>query len=244
MGNCPTALPGATTAIADVDGGVEVTVTGPDPATGTQIRERMQKLAEAARSDADGGHVHNHSGSGGGRMGRCTIVIRNTTLATADVPNGTKITVQPKDKKELDWLRRETRDRDREAKAAGSEGAGVQRMAHCPSAVDGAKTAVKDAKDGVIVTVTATDASKVTEIRQRAQHTAEVAKKGDVARPKHSGDGTGGGGLGRCPIVVEGETTVTVKDVEGGAEIAVSTKKDPSELQKETRTRAENFAAN
>lgn len=243
MGNCPTAVPGATTALKDTATGIEVTITGPDEATGTQIRERMKKLADNAKSDGDAGHVHNHSGGGGGRMGRCTIVIRNTTLTTADVPNGTKVTVVPKDKTELDWLRRETRDRDREAKTAGAEGAGSQRMAHCPSAVEGARTTVKDLPDGVVVSVTATDPAKVTEIRERAKHTADVAKKGDPARPEHSGDGTGGGALGRCPIVVEGETTVGVIDVAGGAEIRVTTKKDAAGLQKETRTRAGNFAS-
>ena len=243
MGNCPTAVPGATTALKDTATGIEVTFTGPDEATGTQIRERMKKLAENAKNDVDAGHLHNHSGSGGGRMGRCTIVIRNTTIATADVPNGTKVTVVPKDKTELDWLRRETRDRDREAKTAGAEGAGSQRMAHCPSAVEGARTAVKDLPDGVVVTVTATAPASTKEIRDRAKHTADVAKKGEPAHPEHSGDGTGGGALGRCPIVVEGETTVGVIDVDGGAEIRVTTKKDPAALQKETRTRAGNFAS-
>ena len=242
MGNCPTAVTGATTALKDVPGGIELTITGADEATGAQIRDRMKKIAEAAKNDADSGQVHNHAGGGGGRMGRCTIVIRNTTLTTADVPNGTKVTVLPKDKTELDWLRRETRDRDREAKAAGAEGAGTQRMAHCPSAVDGASTVVKDIKDGVVVTVTSGEPTKTDDIRARAKHTAEVAKKAEPKAPEHSGDGTGGGGLGRCPIVVEGETTVSVKDVDGGAEITVTATKDVAGLQKETRTRAGNFS--
>ena len=241
MGNCPTAVPGATTALKDVAGGIEVTITGADDATGMQIRDRMKKITEAAKNEADSGQVHNHSGGGGGRMGRCTIVIRNTTFTSTDVPNGTKVTVLPKDAKEVDWLRRETRDRDREAKAAGAEGAGTQHMAHCPSAVDGATTAVKDIKDGVVVTVTSSDPVKTDDIRARAKHTAEVAMKADPKAPEHNGDGTGGGALGRCPIVVEGETTVAVKDVDRGVEVTVTTKKDVAALQKETHTRAGNF---
>jgi hypothetical protein len=168
--------------------------------------------------------------------------MRNTKLVTAEIPHGAKVTVTPLDKGELDWLRRETKERDKEAKSVGAEGMGAQRMAHCPSAVDGAKTAVKDAKDGVVITVTG-PADKVDEIRSRAKHTAEVAKMSADAGPKveHSGGGTGGGALGHCPIVVEGDTTVDVKDVAGGAEISVKTKGDAAELQKETRLRAGNF---
>ena len=244
MSNCPTAVAGADVAIKDVDGGVEVAVTGKDDATSTDIRARMKKLSELARSDAGPGR-HDHSGSGGGTTGRCTIVMRNTKLVTAEIPHGAKVTVTPLDKAELDWLRRETKERDKEAKSVGAEGMGAMRMAHCPSAVEGAKTVVTDAKDGVVVTVTG-PADKVDEIRQRAKHTADVAKKltgGPEAGPKveHSGSGTGGGALGHCPIVVEGDTTVDVKDVAGGAAITVKTKGDAAALQKEAKLRAGNF---
>ena len=79
-------------------------------------------------------------------------------------------------------------------------------------------------------------------IRSRAKHAAEVAKKGDGAKVEHSGEGTGGGGLGRCPIVVEGDTTVDVKEIEGGVEVEVKSKKDVAALQKEVKLRAANFA--
>lgn len=124
--------------------------------------------------------------------------------------------------------------------SAEAKNGGGRHMAHCPSAVDGAKTAVKDTPEGVVVTVTG-PADKVNEIRERAKHVAEVAKKGDSAKVEHSGNGTGNGGIGRCPIVVEGDTTVEVKDVEGGIEATVKAKKDAVALQKETKTRATNF---
>ena len=233
MANCPTAVAGAT-----------VTVTGKDDATTTTIRERTKKLAAADRGTPDGGGMgkHDHSGSGGGTTGRCTIIMRNTDITTADVDKGSKITVKAKDKAEVDWVRRETKDRDKEAKSAGAEGAGAQRMAHCPSAVEGAKTALKDTKDGVLVTVTG-PADKVAEIRSRAKHAADVAKKADAAKIEHTGEGTGGGGLGRCPIVVEGDATVDVKEIEGGVEVDVKSKKDPAALQKEAKARAANFAS-
>lgn len=243
MANCPTAVAGATVAIKDVEGGVEVTVTGKDDAMAAAIRERTKKLAAADRGTPDGGAgKHDHSGSGGGTTGRCTIIMRNTDITTADADKGSKITVRAKDKAEVDWVRRETKDRDKEAKAAGAEGAGAQRMANCPSAVESAKTAIKDTKEGVLVTVTGA-ADKVAEIRTRAKHLADVSKKADAGKIEHTGQGTGGGGLGRCPIVVDGDTTVDVKDIEGGVEADVKAKKDAAGLQKEAKARAANFTA-
>lgn len=242
MHNCPTSVPGATVAIKDVEGGVEVSITGKDEAATKEIRERTKKLADADKQDA-GAHVrHDHSGSGGGTTGRCTIIMRNTKLETGELPSGSKVIVKAVDKTEVDWVRRETRERDKEAKSTSAEGAGTQRMAHCPSAVTGAKTTVKDTKEGVLVTVTGPKEA-LTDIRDRAKHAVEVAKKGDTAKPEHSGSGTGGGGLGRCPIVVEGDTTVAVKEIAEGVEVDVKTTKDVAALQKEAKARAANFTA-
>lgn len=242
MGNCPTSVAHADVVLKDIEGGVEVTITGKDETTTKEIRERTKRLAEADKKDAGGAGQgkHDHSGSGGGTTGRCTIIMRDTKLVTADVPNGSKVTVTPKDKTELDWLRREMKERAKEAKLTTAEGAGAQRMANCPSAVEGAKTTVKDSKDGVIVTITG---DKVDDIRTRAKHAADVAKVADAGKVEHSGSGTGGGGLGRCPIVVEGDTTVDVKEIPGGVEVEVKSKKDVAALQKEAKLRAANFGA-
>ncbi|MBS2012762.1 MAG: hypothetical protein JST00_07745 [Deltaproteobacteria bacterium] len=236
--NCPTAAPGATVALKDVEGGIEVSVTGKDEATTKDIKARLAKLVEADKKEAAGPALkHDHSGSGGGRFGHCTIVMKNTKLETAEIPNGVKVTVKANDKSEVDWLRRETRDRDKEAKAPGGAEAGKHRMAHCPSAVEGAKTSLKDIKEGVVVTVTGSG-DAVKEIRERAKHTADVAKMTDPPKVEHNSEGKGGGGLGHCPVVVEGDTTVEVKEIEGGAEITVKAKKDPAALQKEAKARA------
>lgn len=240
MGNCPTSVPGAEVTLKDVEGGIEVSVTGKDDATTKEIRDRMKKLADADSKDAGAKQTHDHSGSGGGRTGRCTIIMRNTKLVTTEIPKGAKVVVTPNEKNELDWLRRETKQRAKEAQTAQAEGAGAHRMLHCPSAVEGAKTVVKDSKEGVTITVTGTG-DAVGEIRTRAKHTAEVAKKGDAGKSEHSGEGTGGGGIGRCPIIVEGDTTVDVKEIEGGVEVEVKTKKDVAALQKEAKLRAGNF---
>lgn len=242
MANCPTAVPGATVALKNVEGGIEISVTGKDDSAAKEIKARMAKLVEADKNEVDAGVKHDRSGSGGGVYGRCTIVMRNTKLETADLPNGVKATVKAKDKSEVDWVRNETRDRDNEAKAPGAEGAGARKMAHCPSAVEGAKTAVKDSKEGVIVTVTGSG-DKVKEIRDRAKHTADIAKMPAPPKVEHNSEGQGGGGLGRCPVVVEGDTIVDVKEIDNGVEINVKAKKDVAALQKEAKARAANFTA-
>ncbi|MEA2746290.1 MAG: hypothetical protein QOI41_433 [Myxococcales bacterium] len=245
MSNCPSAATGATVALKDVEGGIEISITGKDDAAAKEIKARMVKLVESDKNEVDAGVKHDHSGSGHGIYGRCTIVMRNTKLTTADLPNGVKATVLANNKTEVDWLRRETRERDKDAAMAGSAGAGIHKMAHCPSAVEGAKTTVKDSKEGVVVTVTAPPgaADKVKDIRDRAKHTADVAKMGEPPKVEHNSEGKGGGGLGRCPIVVEGDTTVDVKDVDNGSEITVKAKKDVVGLQKEAKLRAGNFGA-
>lgn len=243
MANCPTAVPGATVALKDVEGGIEIMVTGNDDAATKDIKTRMAKLVEADKKEIGAGVRHDHSGSGGGVYGRCTIVMRNTKLETADLPNGVKATVKAQDKTEVDWVRRETRDRNKAAKSPSAEGAGVRKMANCPSAVEGAKTVVKDSKAGVIVTVTG-NADTVKDIRERAKHAAEVSKKKEGPKVEHTAEGKGGGGLGRCPVVVDGETTVDVKDIPDGVEITVKANKDVPALQKEAKARAANFDAN
>jgi hypothetical protein len=121
------------------------------------------------------------------------------------------------------------------AKEADTVGGG--HMQHCPSAVAGAKTEIKDNKDSVEVTVTATDAAKTEEIRKRAKHMVEAAKS-DPTAVVHNGDGHGGGGLGRCEVVLK-DTTVTAEDVDGGTKLTVKPTRpvDFEWLKKETHAR-------
>jgi hypothetical protein len=60
----------------------------------------------------------------------------------------------------------------------------------------------------------------------------------------HTGDGKGGGGLGRCPVVLK-NTTVEGKDAPGGFGFVVKPMAagDLPTLVKETKERAEAFAA-
>jgi TusA-related sulfurtransferase len=240
MAHCPGAAAGASTMIRDVEGGVEIVVTGKDPASTKEIRDRAKDILTASKNQGPKVH-HSGNGEGGGVFGRCPVVMRDTTIDVADIDNGTKITVKPENAKELDWLRREARERQASLSAPNANGAGRGKMSHCPSAVDGAKTKVADAKDGVTVTVTAAAADATKEIRDRAKHVAQVAKDAPKATT-HDGEGHGGGGLGRCPVVLA-NTTIDEKDVEGGVVFTVKAKTagDANSLRQTAKDRAERF---
>ncbi len=242
MAHCPSAVTGATTVIKDVEGGVELVVTSKDAAGVADIRARAKVLADASKSPAAAAK-HNGSGGGGGTFGRCPVVMKQTTVDLTDIPDGARITVKAKAADTLDWLRRETRERYQDVVPQATQGAGERKMAHCPSAVDGAQTLVKDTKDGVMITVTAKGDVFEKDIRGRAKFVVEASLH-DAGAVAHSGSGTGGGGLGRCPIVVK-ETIVGVKDVPGGSEFTVKSKKpgDVANLQKAVRERASIFVA-
>jgi hypothetical protein len=110
-------------------------------------------------------------------------------------------------------------------------------MQHCPSAVPGAKTEIKDNKDSVEIVVTSSEAAKTDEIRKRAKHVVDAAKS-DPDSVVHNGEGHGGGGLGRCEVVLK-DTKVTSEEVDGGARIVVTPNKpvDIEWLKKETHAR-------
>jgi TusA-related sulfurtransferase len=247
MAHCPDAVQGAKTAIADVPGGVQLTITATDTAAMTDIRARTQALLDAQKNQGATIH-HTGTGEGGGLLGRCPIVLKDTTIVAANVDQGSKVTVTAKDPAELDWLRRETRDREEDLEAAGSP-AGAGKMSHCPSAVDGATTTLKNMADGVRVTVTAKDDTAVKAIRDRSKHLEEIADSMADAGPdaaaaiaSHTGEGGGGGGIGRCPVVVR-DTSIKVKDVTGGSQIDVKAKSTAGvvPLQKEATERAAKF---
>jgi hypothetical protein len=215
MAHCPTAVPNAKIDVKEVEGGVQVDVTGSDEAMTKDIRDRMKKLEEAAKASSATGQ-HTGGGGGHGKFGHCAIVTRNTTIESKEIPGGVSATVKAKAKDEADWVRRETKDRLANAKAPGGDGLGKKHMQHCAAAVEGATTKVENTKDGVTVTVTGKGDATVKEIRDRAKHTVDVSKLPDDKKVVHTGEGKGGGALGRCPADPEGDTTIEAKDVEGG----------------------------
>jgi len=242
MAHCPNAVDGAVTNISDVPGGVAIAITGTSVDITTQIRARSQALLDASKNQ-DAGVRHNGTGEGGGKFGRCPVVMRNTTLDISTIDNGSKIVVKPQTVAELDWLRRETRDRNAELQAPNAAGAGGGKMLHCPSAADGANTLIADIAGGVNVTVTGKSDAQTSDIRDRVKHLIQAAAD-PAPTGTHDGNGNGGGGLGRCPVVVV-DTLVTAKDVTGGSQISVKATKPNGVdgLRKETRDRLANFAA-
>lgn len=246
MVHCPSVVDGAATDIQDVEGGVVLTVTAKDKdaAKVKEIRDRSKFLADASKNEAPGVQ-HNGTGAGGGAFGRCPVVNRNTIVDAVDVDGGSKITVKPKEPAELDFVRREARERLKELGEPGAREAGQGKMAHCPSAIDATSTDVKAAKDAVVVTIVAKDAkdeAKAKEIRERAAKLVEASKK-DPSSVEHRGDGSGGGGFGRCPVVLK-DTSVSAKDVPGGSEVTVKPKAaaDVPALEKEAKERAAKLA--
>lgn len=115
-------------------------------------------------------------------------------------------------------------------------------MAHCPSAVQGAVTAVNAVADGVEVTITANDEASVNEVRSRAKYLVEASAK-DAVPNKHEGDGSGGGVLGQCPVVLN-DTALSATDVEHGTKVTVKPAKPENVgwLKTETLARAAKYA--
>ena len=234
MENCPSAVPGASTAVKDVIGGIEVTITGTGDGVAA-IRARAKALVDASKATA-GTTKHDGKGDGGGRSGRCPVVMFKTAVTSADVDGGAAVTVKADNAAEVDWLRKETRERVGEEAAAN---AGHGKMAHCPSALDGAVTQVTDSPDGVVVLVTG-KGDVVKQIRERTTALLAAAAGPDDAIG-HGGNGHGGGGFGRCPVVVT-DTVLAAKDVDGGSQITVKAKPGATAaLQKESHDRAARF---
>ena len=238
MSNCPSSVANAKTEIKDTDKGVEVTVTASEKADIDEIRARAKKVEEHTKPPPPDAVKGGHTGKGGagGSMGRCPVVLNDTTVVVAEVEKGSKFTIEPKDVKELDWLRREAKERLAEL-ATGEKG--DRKMANCPSAVKGSTTAVKEAGGNVVVTVTSKDEAATKEIRERAKKLA--AGKHDNSK-KHEGDGSGAGG-GDCPALAEGAKS-TFKDVDGGTEITITPDKkdDAKKIFEEVTNRAKPFS--
>jgi hypothetical protein len=242
MAHCPSTVTGAKTEIQDAPGGISLVVTAADEQATKEIRARSAFLASSAQNDVNS-IGHNGSGEGGGIFGRCPIVMRNTKVEVTDVNGGSKLVVLPRDAKEQDWIRRESRSRLAELGSPGAEGAGVGKMAHCPNAVRGATTSISDGSAGAVaISVTAKDDGAVKEIRERAKQIVLASQKTDTGKISHDGTGNGGGGFGRCPIVLK-DTSVSEKDAPGGALFTVTPKnaKDLPTLKQEVRARSMKF---
>ena len=111
--------------------------------------------------------------------------------------------------------------------AAGADPAGsatlTNKAGNCPSAVLGATTAIVDdaaAAGKLVLSITAKNDAATATIRKRVAHLIEVQGAPD-AEVKHSGDGTGGGGIGICPVLTTKDAKLSAVDVEGGSKVTL-----------------------
>lgn len=111
--------------------------------------------------------------------------------------------------------------------AAPDAAAAAEAMSHkagwCPSTVSGAATAIdKDAsKNGkVVVTITSKEEGAVATIRARSKHLVDV-QKAPGTTIQHTGEGTGGGDAGVCPVIAR-NNTIASEDIEGGVKVTMT----------------------
>lgn len=116
---------------------------------------------------------------------------------------------------------------DAAASAKTNNPAMLNQMKHCPSAVEGANTAVEKTDKAVAVIINGKDQTQAKEIRERAKHMSEVAGK-ESPKVEHTGEGTGGG-LGKCPVILTA-TTVKTEDTDMGVKVTI-TPTDPKSLE-------------
>jgi TusA-related sulfurtransferase len=117
-------------------------------------------------------------------------------------------------------------------------------MLNCPSAVPNAKTTVQDLKDGVVVTVVASESGARHEIQRRATRQQQVAMQSARGSMEHTGAGTGSGKFGYCPGMIQG-TRVAVDELPDGARLTVRAASEPEteSLQKMTRERVRELSS-
>jgi hypothetical protein len=119
MANCPSAVPGAKTAIDDRKDGVAVTVTAPpgDDAARDQIRRRAHKQLEVGMQPERGSIEHTGHGTGSGKFGYCPGLVQGTRVAVDDVPGGARLIVRATSEPQVQALQQMTRARLRRLQA-------------------------------------------------------------------------------------------------------------------------------
>jgi hypothetical protein len=101
---------------------------------------------------------------------------------------------------------------------------GQNEMKNCPSAVAGARTVVEQTEAAVVVTVTAEGEEATGQIRARARHLAGIDDPGE-GEIRHTGEGTGGANMGKCPIALR-DASASVEEIEGGVKVTLTPKND------------------
>jgi hypothetical protein len=89
MANCPSAVTGAYTSARNIDGGVEVTITGQKPLAIDAIRRLALEQAELNGQTIE--VEHTGRGTGTGRLGYCPIVHPGTYVHVESIPGGARV---------------------------------------------------------------------------------------------------------------------------------------------------------
>jgi hypothetical protein len=110
MQHCPTTVAGAKTEIKETKDAVEIAITSKDAAKTEEIRKRAKHVVDSAKAEPQS-VVHNGEGHGGGGLGLCEVVLKDTTVTSEDIDGGSKITVKPNKPVDIEWLKKETQAR-------------------------------------------------------------------------------------------------------------------------------------
>jgi hypothetical protein len=122
MQHCPSAVEGAATKVENTDTGVTVTITAKDEKDAKsvdEIRKRAKHLVESSKKDPTE-MQHTGDGSGGGGGGMCPVVLQDSTLTAKDVPGGSAVSVNAKDKAKVAALQGEAKARADKLAAGGA----------------------------------------------------------------------------------------------------------------------------
>jgi hypothetical protein len=154
------------------------------------------------------------------------------------VPGGAKITVKAKAPGDVEWVRRETRERSEDL---ANKDAAPQRLAHCPSAVKDTDTVITSTQGTVVVTVASRDEATIKQIRERAKYIADLVAK-DPKEVKRTGDLKPGESVGRCPLILN-DVTFTSEEVPLGVKMTLKPDdaEDVSWIVDEVKSRGELF---
>lgn len=104
-GNCPSTVAGAKTKLlAETTGGVStIEITSEDELAVPTIRSRTKHLVEVAAAAPDDKVEHTGKGTGGGDIGICPVITKDTKIVFEEIAGGVKLTMTPQgDLKPLD----------------------------------------------------------------------------------------------------------------------------------------------
>ena len=114
MSHCPSAVGGASTRVANIDGGVTVTVRAPlDPVAQTEIRRRVQYQLEVVDRPERGAIEHTGLGTGSGRYGFCPGMMERTSISVEWTTDGAKMIIRADRPENVRRLQTTTRRRAR-----------------------------------------------------------------------------------------------------------------------------------